>query len=582
MVSPRWFASAALCCACSVTTVEPRPIAGPPAQAMESVAPTPAEPGPPAVAAAAPDKQAQEPGFCDQVPEGMVCVPGGKVEGAPEVELSAFFLDARPVRVGEYAACHAAGACTRKPTRKGVADDAPAELDWLRAREVCAWHGKRLPSEWEWQQGARGRETPGLEWTATASAKDCGAACSGKDPLGPCDGVHPCGGARVLRGPAGARVAEPLHQTRRAPGVRCASSSAVLATWPPRQIASPYPPPLAPGPLTEEARRLVVEIDQDPIEDKKICDEATRASWAPALQRGGRADLTCRDPFPYIKANEGRTHVFAPFVANLGGAYVGVASDQNYSLLAAARSEVAWLVDYDPRVVVHHKRLRALILRSDTPAAFVARFSADGLREALAIFDEVYAGDPDLAAIKGGFRATREDLELYYAAQLKQAPKDAGEFGWLKHPDHYAHVRALYQQSRIVPLKGDLMGSRTLSSIAAAARALAIPVRIVYLSNAPSAWGGDLVQGFRDNLRGLPFDERSVILQTTNAGGFRQMGYWHYNIADGRHVQRLLARPGVDKVMKLLAERIPTQDGDVTVLALPGAGPGAGAAPGRE
>lgn len=570
MFSLRWSALAVLACACSVTTVPPQELAGPAPQAMPAVV-TPAEPEPVAPVAVAAVQQVQETGLCDHVPEGMHCEPGGEVAGAGDVTLSAFLIDARPVRAGEYAACHAAGACTRRPTQKGAAADAPAVVDWLRARELCAWRGMRLPSEWEWQQGTRGRETDALEWTSTADAKECGAACTGRDPLGPCDGVHPCGGARVLRG-RDARVAEPLHQTRRAPTVRCASSTASLTTWPPRQIAEPYPPPPAPAPLSAEARRLVAEIDQDPIESKKICDEETRASWGPALQRGGRATLTCRDPFPYIKANEARTHVFAPFIANLGGAYVGVASDQNYSLLAAARSEVAWLVDYDPRVVVHHKRLRALILRSETPAAFVARFAEAGQREALAIFDEVYAGDPDLGAIKAGFRATREDLELYYAGQIAKAPRDAGDFGWLRNADHYAHVRTLYQQGRIVPLKGDLMGSRTLSSIAAAARALAIPVRIVYLSNAPSAWGGDLVRGFRDNLRGLPFDARSVVLQTTNAGGFRQMGYWHYNIADGLHVQRLLARPGYEKVMQLLAERIPTPDGDVTVLALPGAG----------
>lgn len=575
MVSRRWSALAALSCACSVTAAPPpQPLAEPAVQAT-AVAPAPAaELAAPAPAAVV--EKPREPGFCDQVPEGMVCEPGGKVEGT-DVELSPFYIDARPVSVGEYAACHAAGACTRRPSQRGVAQDAPAVVDWLRAREVCAWHGKRLPSEWEWQQGARGRETLALEWTGTAGAKDCGAACSGRDPLGPCDGVHPCGGARVLRGHQ-ARVVESLHQTRRSPGVRCASGAAALTTWPPRQVAEPYPEPPVPGPLSEAARRLVAEIDQDPIEDKKICDEEVRATWAPGLQRGGRAALTCRDPFPYIKANEGRTHVFAPFIANLGGAYVGVASDQNYSLLAAARSEIAWLVDYDPRVVVHHKRLRALILRSDTPQAFVARFAPEGQREALAIFDEVYAGDPDLAAIKAGFRATREDLALYYAGQLKPAARDAGEFGWLADAEDYAYVRALYQQGRIVPVKGDLMGARTLRSIAAAANALAVPVRVVYLSNAPTAWGGDVVQGFRDNLRGLPFDERSVVLQTTNAGGFRQTGYWHYNIADGRHLQRLLARPGYDRVMKLLAERIPTPDGDVTVLALPGAGPRAGTA----
>jgi hypothetical protein len=446
----------------------------------------------------------------------------------------------------------------------------PAVVDWLRAREVCAWLGKRLPSEWEWQQAAAGLAGEAYEWTATAGAKDCGDSCAGKDPQGPCDGAHPCGGTRVLRSKA-ERMVESVHVVRRAPQVRCASSTAALTTWPSRQVAEPYPPRATPGPLAEAARKAVAAIDQDKIEDKKICDEETRASWGPSMVRGGRASLTCRDPFPYIKANEGRTHVFAPFIANLGGGYVGVASDQNYSLLAAARSEVAWLVDYDPRVVAQHKRLRALILRADTPERFLAGFTPEAQREVLAELDEIYRDDPDLPAIKAGYRATREDLRLYYEEQMKRGSRAAGEFGWLRNPDNYTYVRTLYQQGRIVALKGDLMGTRTLSSVAAAAHALDLPIRVLYLSNAPSAWGGEVVPNFRDNLRGLPFDERSVVLMTTNNGGFRQMGYWHYNVADGRHVQRLLARPGYDTIYKILAERIPTPDGDVTVLALPGA-----------
>lgn len=552
--------------ACSVTTVEPQELPEPSAQAMPAARVRQVE-----AVVAAPAPPVERPaatGFCDHVPQGMFCKTGGKLAGAPEIELSAFHIDARPVSVAEYAACHAAGACSRRAANRGGPGEAPAVVDWLRAREVCAWLGKRLPSEWEWLQAAPAGA--GYEWTGTSGQKECGSSCAGKDPQGPCDGAHPCGGARVLRQGA-ERVVESVHQVRKAPQVRCASSSATLTTWPPRQVAEPYPVRATPEPLAEAARRTIAAIDQDKIEDKKICDEETRASWGPTMIRGGRAALTCRDPFPYIKANEGRTHVFAPFIANVGGGYVGVASDQNYSLLAAARSEVAWLVDYDPRVVTQHKRLRALILRADTPEKFLAGFLPEAQREVLAELDELYKDDSDLRSIKGGYIATREDLRLYYEEQVRRAPRDAGEFGWLHNADNYAYVRALYQQGRIVAVKGDLMGTRTMSSIAAAARALDLPIRVLYLSNAPSAWGGEIVPNFRDNLRGLPFDERSVVLMTTNNGGFRQTGYWHYNIADGRHWQRMLARPGYDTIYKVLAERIPTPDGDVTVLALPGA-----------
>lgn len=553
-------AAALLVAACSATTIESHETPTPaPAPAMVAMAAQ--QPAPTAAIVTAP-----APSTC-AAPAGMRCVAGGALAGDAAIELSPFFVDERLVTVAALAACRAAGACSRGP-RKGQADDDAALVDWQRAREACAWQGKRLPSEWEWQHGAQALAGETLEWTGTASARDCGAACTGRDPLGPCDGVQPCGARRIRRS-AAAREAGAIHT---AAAVRCASDGPRLATWPPRQIASPWPAEAPPGAATAEQRQIAAAIDQDPIEDKQICGEEVRATWAPALQRGGRATTTCRDPFPYIMANEGRTHVWLPYVANVGGGYVGVASDQNYSLIAAAGSTFAWLLDYDPRVVAHHKRLRALILKSETPEVFVARFAPESLKESLAVLDEVYADAPELERLKSGFKATRDELWPYYEAQRSDPPKGGEGRGWLADAASYAYVRGLYEQGRIVPVKGDLMGTRTLASIAAAARALDVPIRVVYLSNAPSAWGGELNAEFKANLRGLPFDERSLVLQTSNAKGFKRTSYWHYNIADGPTVQRLLGRAGVDAVAKLLGERIPTPDVDVSVLALPGAG----------
>jgi hypothetical protein len=559
-------AAALLAAGCSATTVEVHEAPASQAEMTAVVAPARTTVAPP------PSVPARAPSFCDGTPGGMRCVPGGPLVGDAGVELSPFFLDERPVDGAALAACKAAGACSRGPRRGQKAAEA-AVVDWQRAHELCAWLGKRLPSEWEWQQGTRGLDVVGFEWTATAEARGCGAACTGKDPQGPCDGAQPCGTRRVLRSADG-RAAAGLFATKSAPKVRCASDGPMLATWPPRQIATPWPAVAAPGVLNDEQRRLAGAIDQDPIEEKKICDEEVRSTWAPALQRGGRATTTCRDPFPYIMANEGRTHVWGPFVAGVGGGYVGVASDQNYSLIAAAGSEFAWLLDYDPRVVAHHRRLRAMILRSATPEAFIARFAPEGLKESLAILDEVYAGDPALERLKAGFKATRGELWPYYEAQRGAPPKGGEGQGWLADEADYAYVRSMYEQGRIVPVKGDLMGTRTLTSIAAAARALAVPIRVVYLSNAPSAWGGELSPEFKANLRGLPFDERSMVLQTSNMKGFKRASYWHYNVADGRLVQRLLGRAGYDAVPKLLAGRIPTPDVDVSVLGLPGADSG--------
>ena len=562
-------------CNAAVHTPPPAPalVATPPRPAEPPAAePSPAEPPQPAAPAAtlaAPSRPGPQP--CAVAPAGMRCVVGGDLPDQPDVWVSTFYLDERTVTNAEYAACQTAGACSRRPAKQLVAA-APAALDWPRARQYCAWAGKRLPTAWERSLAAGAVPLAGPpEWTATAGKQPLGPARGG-DPQGLCDGAYPCSGARVLlsSGTGDARL-EPERSLRRAPAVRCAATRPQLTAWPPGQVADPPDRPAEPGPLSDELRRRLLALDHDPIEDKPICAEEVRATWGPALARGGRATTTCRDPFPYIKANEGRTHVWAPFVTNLGGAYLGVASDQNYSLIAAARSELAFVMDYDPRVVALHRRLRALILRSETPEAFIARFAPEALRESLAVLESVYADAPDLPAIKAGFRATREDLQAYYRTQQDAPPRgQPADFGWLQ-PEHYAYIRSLYLQDRIIPIKGDLMGTRSITAIAAAIRAAGVPLRVVYLSNAPTAWGGQITPGYRNNLLALPLDDRSVVLQTTNSGGFRQMGYWHYNIHAGPHLQQLLRRPGYDTVFKTLGERIPTPDGDVTITALPGA-----------
>lgn len=212
----------------------------------------------------------------DAVPAGMACVPGGPfVRGsdagpadarpASTVVVGTFLMDVDEVTFGEYAACVRAGRCT--PARPKYVDfDDPRQpmtgVDWFQAQAYCRAHGKRLPTEAEWEKAARGPEGAaypwgdapatceravimdasgrgcgrtkrgshpekgkpwpvgsrpagayGLrdmagnsyEWVADWYAKDwaaCGAPCAGPDPRGPCDGAARCPGHRlkVVRG----------------------------------------------------------------------------------------------------------------------------------------------------------------------------------------------------------------------------------------------------------------------------------------------------------------------------------------------------------------------------------------------
>lgn len=597
---------------------------------------------------------APAPAPCQEAPPGMVCVPGGPAvvgrDDGPASEqpprtvfVDTFYVDVHEVTVERYDACVARGACPprkhrRHPMAKPFSDpEQPAvPVDWKGARAYCAFAGKRLLTEWEWEKAARGPEGSlypwgdeaptcerawsrecappkgapctrwpggkkarwdckehatkkvgsfpaghygvfdlagnGYEWTQTAWRERCAGACleDDRDPDGPCDGAYPCfsNPKRVLKGGSWYWPNDRLlgsHRRGELPSsgghrlsARCGSSSPQLYAWPPVHLTEPPPDP---GPLvapTDEQRAAFAVVEQDDLTEKPDCED------------GGRQREECRDPNHYIHTNEPRQEVWAPYLKNLGGGYAGVGIDQNYSLVAAAKSEWVWLFDYDPTIVRLHMVLRALILASPTPEDLVDRFAAKREQESEQIVEDAWAEHPEQKRVVRAFRWYRKALGPYLARQLKPSKKK-GDFGWLRNPEHYAHVRTLYQQGRIALLKGDLLGSKTVRGIGEAARRLSVPVRVFYPSNAPENW--DLPQAYRDNVRSLPFDERSVILQTM-AGtktGFGQKGYWHYNIEGGRHAQELLAKPGYDRMAKMLGTRIPTDEKDLTVVGLPSA-----------
>jgi formylglycine-generating enzyme required for sulfatase activity len=103
-----------------------------------------------------------------------VCVPERTKDfdtgGAPRVVfLSAFEIDRTEVTTAQYRECVARGPCDMRPL---VAGDARYAVDawpmvnvtWDDAATYCAWRGKRLPSEAEWEKAARGDDGRRYPW----------------------------------------------------------------------------------------------------------------------------------------------------------------------------------------------------------------------------------------------------------------------------------------------------------------------------------------------------------------------------------------------------------------------------------
>jgi formylglycine-generating enzyme required for sulfatase activity len=391
---------------------------------------------------------------------------------------------------------------------------------------------------------------------------ECGAACDGPDPRGPCGGAADCPGhgQRVLKGgswywgPDRARgshrrAMRPDHAGHRL-GFRCAVDAE------PRDATGDAPAPPTVEPAVAPPPTAAADAGPPEVAPDGGTPPTDGGAFPPPLTGDQRAALDAvtgeergRDPVDqrhYVQTNEPRHDDWFPYLDGLGGGYIGVGSDQNYTLFARARAELVWLMDYDVVVTQVHRLFRALILAAPDAAAFLAFWERDGTTAVREILADRCGADPDHDELWALYREHKPSLRHYFG-RLAALEANGVPSSWLSDPAAYAWVRALYETDRVRILKGDLLGRTVLPSIAVAHERLGIPLRIVYLSNAEQYFLYN--DAMREAFAALPFDERSVVLRTLNFEDDRGVNrmIWHYQVEPARHFVTQLARPDVER-----------------------------------
>lgn len=169
-------------------------------------------------------------------PEGMALIPEGPFlmgidasnpEAGPQhtVTLSAYCMDVTETTVAAYQACVDDGACydlaslalcqTSDPWRPascqmGMEDHPANYVSWARAMAYCEWAGGDLPTEAQWEKGARGTDGRELPWGAQSAS--CDKAVWGLGPVyDDCAGAGPAWTLPADSLPAGASPYGLLH-----------------------------------------------------------------------------------------------------------------------------------------------------------------------------------------------------------------------------------------------------------------------------------------------------------------------------------------------------------------------------------
>jgi formylglycine-generating enzyme required for sulfatase activity len=135
-------------------------------------------PEPSSTAAPAPPPDIKDMALVPAGPFTMGADRGGQPDERPAhlVSLPAYYLDLTEVTNADYEPCIHAGVCAPPDPRSAEQNHfghdtrfrAPrrpvSSISWESARGYCAWVGKRLPTEAEWEKAARGSDGRRFPW----------------------------------------------------------------------------------------------------------------------------------------------------------------------------------------------------------------------------------------------------------------------------------------------------------------------------------------------------------------------------------------------------------------------------------
>ena len=254
-----------------------------------------------------------------------------------------------------------------------------------------------------------------------------------------------------------------------------------------------------------------------------------------------------------------------------GGAYVGVGPDQNFSYIAAIRPDVVFIVDVRRDNLLLHLLFKSLFTLARTRVEYLALLLGRPLPAQTDSLDRVAswrgAGSPDrrstsnrprstrapsrscdrvstrpsarpvcrsrarssttidlfhrrfiLAGVDLQFQSTGRPPQSHYPTyrELLLATDSSGTAGnYLASEESFQFLKSLQERDLVIPVVGDLSGSRALAAIGSRLRQKGQRLSAFYASNVEFYLFGDGRFGqFVTNLGGMPRADNSVVIRS--------------------------------------------------------------------
>lgn len=294
----------------------------------------------------------------------------------------------------------------------------------------------------------------------------------------------------------------------------------------PRAAVSP-PAPLARNPAPTPDKDPVADVT--PVPDSAVDGLAALTADQRSTLWSGTEDAPLKVDTHYIQSNETRHDLFFPYIDEIGGALIGVGSDQSFTIAAAAQSELVFMSDIDTRVVELHQMYAVLVPAAESAEALVAAFHEDNEDATNATLTSAMSDLPADArtTLLRGYRVGRETVYRHLLRVISRTV-DGEPASWLSDPDKFAHIQDLYRKGRVRMMVGNLAGTASMRTIGAICTKLEIPVRVLYMSNAEEYF--KYTADFRKNIEALPIDDASMVVRTIYSKKWEHADLWAYQV----------------------------------------------------